>query len=239
MATKIYGLTSPDSGNIRYIGKTISTLPQRMQCHLYTARRGKDKSAKGKWLSKIIAQGKKPGIVLISIVPEGDSWADHEKQTIIEYRNTGHQLLNISDGGNGSHRLKGRAEIDESVIVRFGVDPDAMIAEDLGLSRKAVSYHRNKLGIPAGNSRTRNVMPPSMGGHNKINLSQKFVRIIGTVSDAKLAKMAGCSKPVIARHRRELGIVSFAERTGENGQFNGIGSHPRWGCKSTETAPPA
>ena len=46
--------------------------------------------------------------------------------------------------------------------------------------------------------------------------------------DYKLGEIAGVSKHAIARRRKELGIKSYAETTGNNGQFNGKGIHPRW-----------
>lgn len=231
MSTVLYALADPESGEIRYIGKTTSSLASRLQSHLYRARRGKDGSPKGKWIERLIEKGGRPAIFKVEEIGDTEDWAQRERACIRRHRDSGFNLLNVSDGGNGSHKIDSRVELTEEVVSMLGVEADSVIAERLGVSRKAVTYHREKLAIPASHNRARNTSPPPMGGHNRLDLPKDIISQIGTMSDAKLAKAAGCSKTVIARRRRVMGIASYASNTGNNGRFDGQGRHPRWGTQ--------
>lgn len=65
-------------------------------------------------------------------------------------------------------------------------------------------------------------------GWNKITLNDDIISKLGTMPDYKLAKLAGCSKPVIRQNRIDRGIPSFAAKTGNNGRFKKGDPHPRW-----------
>lgn len=231
MTTKIYALTEPDGETIRYIGKTVSRLSSRLQSHLYRCRRNIDGSPKGLWIRSLIESGEKPRIKHIRTVSDQEDWVDAEKQEIAKHKDIGFDLLNVSDGGNGSHQIKNRIVLDKELLSILGVLPDSLVAQKLGVTRKAVTYHREKLGIPASFDRSRNKPPPKMGGHNKIQLSDHVKNMLGKAPDASVAKVAGCSKPAIRRARIELGIPSFAESYGKTGRFDGKGAHPRWGTE--------
>jgi len=231
MATKIYALTAPDSKEYRYIGKTISNLASRLQGHLYPVRSGKDTSKKAEWIQSVLAAGVLPRIVLICEVPEYESWQAAERREIARSRSEGNRLFNKCPGGNGSHKIINKVVMTEGLRLRLGVEPDAMIAADLGVTRKAIAYHRQKMGIKASFNRTRNVPPPSMGGHNRIEFDASVISLLGTMSDAGVSLVAGCSKAAIIRIRHALGIASYSDTTGYDGRFNGKGKHPRWGTE--------
>lgn len=231
MSTVLYALSDPDSGDIRYIGKTVSSLASRLQGHLYRARRGLDKSPKGKWLETLIEEGKRPIISQVEWVSDDDEWAEREKRCIQRHRDSGCKLLNVSAGGNGSHKIKSRVELTGQVVSMIGKHADSVVAEMVGVSRKAITYHREKMGLPASYNRDRNTSPPPMGGHNRIHLPQDIIGKLGTMSDDSLARFFGCSKSVIARNRISRGIASYASVSGEDGKFNGQGRHPRWGTQ--------
>lgn len=177
-----------------------------------------------------MAAGRRPKIEVIRTLHGGD-WQLAERVEIERMRGAGHALLNVTEGGNGSHKMNSRFPDDEKVIAKLGVWTDSRLAKSLGLTRKAVTYHRQKLGIPASFCREENKPPPPMGGHNKIILSDEHRRMLGIMPDYKLAELAGCSKKAISRNRRELGIQPYAQRTGNSGMFDGQGSHPRWGTE--------
>lgn len=238
MTTKIYGISWPGCDEVRYIGKTTSRLASRLQGHLYRARSGKDKSEKSDWLLEILAAGAMPSVKTICLVSDTNNWADAERREIKRFRNLGHRLFNKSPGGNGSHEIINKVILTQEVIERFGVDADSVIAEEIGVTRKAITYHREKLGICASGNRERNTPPPMMGGHNKIKFPQSIISKLGTMSDARLAKIAGCGKPAIRRLRISLGVPAYAHTTGDTGRFNGKGRHPRWGTQIVGSKPP-
>lgn len=95
MKTKIYMLTDQDS-NIRYIGKTVQPLSERLCAHIYEAR-GSNRRHKSNWIRLLIRGGNKPMIFLIEEV-DGDGCKE-EVEWIAHYKSLGLSLTNATDGG--------------------------------------------------------------------------------------------------------------------------------------------
>jgi hypothetical protein len=110
----------------------------------------------------------------------------------------------------------------------LGKVSDAVIAEDAGVTRKAVAYQRVRLGIAASFDRSRNVPPPAMAGHNRIPFPTDMVPRLGTKPDHILAKEARVPKRSVGRERQRRGIPPYATQTGNTGRFQ-KGHYPdRW-----------
>jgi len=97
---KIYALvSSEDTSQIRYIGKTIKSFKQRLACHLCTALKYKLKNYRCNWIRKVYADGFKVEIILI-----GEVLGDGRKEEIafIQYaKEEGWKLTNNTNGGEG------------------------------------------------------------------------------------------------------------------------------------------
>lgn len=222
----IYALKDPRTNAVRYISRTINTLRRRLREHVTTALRDKLKDKRKKeGIAELLALGLEPIIELLEET-DGDHFKKAEKQWIAYYRSNS-TLLNVKSGGDGAlggHFVEWTPELD----ARLGKEADSIIAESMGVSRKTVTYRREKLGIAASFDRTRNTPPPPMGGHNKIEFTPEQVKMLGTMPDYKLAKIIGVEKACVARRRNKLGIKSFTATTGQNGQFS-KGHYPsRW-----------
>lgn len=96
----IYGLCDPDSGDIRYIGKTIrpqerftNHMNERSNCH------------RSHWLQKLKAQGKRPDMVILETVSGEWPWQEAERYWIARGRALGWPLVNNTDGGDGVEGL--------------------------------------------------------------------------------------------------------------------------------------
>lgn len=99
---KIYGLSSSDSpDNIRYIGKTINKLKNRLQRHLSDYKH--ENTYKSRWIKKEIKKGNKILIKEIFLVPTTDDWTKWEIFYISEYKKLGYKLTNTTTGGDGLH----------------------------------------------------------------------------------------------------------------------------------------
>lgn len=92
---KIYYLMDPETNQIRYVGKTVSTLRERLYSHIYNT---KIKTHKSGWIKSLKTRGLKPTIELIEEVSD-DIWADEERFYISYFRFLGFDLTNMSDGG--------------------------------------------------------------------------------------------------------------------------------------------
>ncbi len=96
-ATYIYVLIDPRDGEIRYVGKTVFMLEDRLNKHL----RDKHNNYRTRWIQSLVRQGLKPIIKLIETVPPDEDWAERERYWIAYYRSIGANLTNFTDGGEG------------------------------------------------------------------------------------------------------------------------------------------
>ena len=84
---------------------------------------------------------------------------------------------------------------------RLGVDSDIVIADELGVSRERVRQVRCRMGIPA---------PPRKYRFRK-SLALPWVALLGTMSDADVAELAGVTRVTVSAWRKERGIAKFAQ----------------------------
>lgn len=98
--TFIYVLKDPRTGEVRYVGKTKNSLRKRLTDHIYDSKRHKNRRAN--WIKSLAKKGLEPIIELIETVSSGEDWAEREKYWIKWYRGNGCNLLNMTDGGEGS-----------------------------------------------------------------------------------------------------------------------------------------
>lgn len=109
MGASIYGLVSPDTGELRYIGKADKPA-RRLSSHIRDSRRRN--TPLYSWIRKLAAQGKRPEMVVLA---EGqEDWAATERDLIGRARRMGFRLLNVADGGDApkcpQHIAKANAE---------------------------------------------------------------------------------------------------------------------------------
>lgn len=232
MPVSIYGLVDPRTDEICYVGKTIQPLSMRLQQHVWNGRTGHTTHDTGRWIKEVCDAGMKPRIVLLEeVAPE--RWRDAERRWTAychSLRTLTNDIARAGAGGTRSHVARWTPELD----ARLGKEPDATIADDMGITRKAVSYRRRVLGIPASFDRTRNVPPPPMGGHNKLTLPDGIIARLGTAPDYMLGDEIGVAKTVIAHARRARGIASYAATSGNTGQYK-TGNYPaRWKKDATD-----
>lgn len=111
--TKIYVLKDPDSLDIRYVGKTVNSLISRLGQHIADTKRNKN-NHRVNWIRKVISGGKIPIIEEIDHCPWNESQG-METYYITYYRNKGCNLINETDGGEGT---LGRKDSEETVKAR-------------------------------------------------------------------------------------------------------------------------
>ncbi len=105
--TNIYGLYGPqklvdgdlDSIRYRYVGKSDNPL-DRLEQHIHSALHNDMKMPVYDWIRKLDKQGVRPQMRVLCRVPM-ESWQKEERRMIATLRAEGHDLLNVTDGGDG------------------------------------------------------------------------------------------------------------------------------------------
>lgn len=118
-STAIYALCEEDY-TPRYVGKTDYYLHVRHKAHLRDAT--KPRLPVHRWLRKRVSAGHRAVIRLLEYVPAGGDWAAAERWWIAAYRGGGHDLLNLTDGGEGHSGLpkSARARLAISEALKTG-----------------------------------------------------------------------------------------------------------------------
>jgi len=98
MEHKVYQLIDPRTNEIRYVGRTNQKLSNRLKRHL-TA---KDKSHRVNWITNLRNEGLEPIIELICETPSFEKVCELEYYYITKYKDEGFNLVNMTDGGDGS-----------------------------------------------------------------------------------------------------------------------------------------
>lgn len=106
----IYTLSDPETHAVRYVGKTSHTLTKRLQSHKSEALR---KRADGTWYARYYRVNWLRSIYLRGLIPviqvvesgSGD-WQSAERRWIAHYRQSGADLINTTDGGEGAVGVK-------------------------------------------------------------------------------------------------------------------------------------
>lgn len=92
----IYGLCDPESGLIRYIGKSIRP-NERLTNHMSD----QGTCHRTNWLRSLKSRGLKPTLVILQELPDNAIWQDAEKAWIAYGRSQGWPLVNNTSGGDG------------------------------------------------------------------------------------------------------------------------------------------
>jgi hypothetical protein len=91
----VYGLTDVRTGEIRYVGKTVQKLKERVRCHL----RATGSTHRACWIRSIGQEN--VGVVVLEVAPDS-CLSDAEIAWISTLRRHGYRLTNHTDGGEGS-----------------------------------------------------------------------------------------------------------------------------------------
>jgi hypothetical protein len=143
--TAIYALIEWPSQEPRYVGKTTQYIVDRHTRHIRDAKRG-GKRPVHYWLRKRIASGS-VAIKLIEHVPAGADWAARERHWIEVFRAQGHNLLNLTSGGEGlaGHRFSDEHREKIATSLRRGANFSCLVCD--------CSFYRKPHEIKSGHNK--------------------------------------------------------------------------------------
>ncbi len=113
----IYSLCDPDTKEVRYVGKTVSSLKERLRGHL-KCREGEGHH-RVNWIRKLLRDGRQPLIELLETVQAQDNWQVKEQYWIEKLRRDGARLINATLGGEGSHGWQPSMETRRRIAERL------------------------------------------------------------------------------------------------------------------------
>lgn len=147
MSWWVYTLSDPiEPEHVRYVGKTQVSLKRRLDSHLKDSRKGTSKRYSCRWIWTVLNNGRSPIMTAVEAGDE-DGWQEAEKRWIVFYRNLGHRLTNLTDGGEGCCGYKPpprSAEFNERQSLAM---PHAVLITFNGKTQSAARWSR-ELGIP-------------------------------------------------------------------------------------------
>jgi hypothetical protein len=133
-ATSIYVLIDPRTDQVRYVGKTVKPLKDRLSNHLTMARRGKLQRV-ARWVRGLLLDNIRPEIIEVELVPAAGDWVEAERHWIGYFRFLGADLVNQTAGGEGCSGFTHSADFAAFVAARNS-DPSFKAKARAGLDRR-------------------------------------------------------------------------------------------------------
>lgn len=101
--TFIYALRCPETGAVRYIGKSNDPA-RRLNAHVSRAISTGEQHHSANWIRALVARGLRPDLEVLAKVSPIEDWRDVERAYIAKAREAGLDLTNTSPGGEGVTR---------------------------------------------------------------------------------------------------------------------------------------
>jgi hypothetical protein len=107
----IYTLSHPETGEVRYVGKT-NNLKERWKSHKNESLRYNRVNHKEHWIKKLLREGLTPKLEVLDEI-DSDDWGWLEVYWIAQCKAWGFRLTNMTDGGEDPPSWKGKTHTPE------------------------------------------------------------------------------------------------------------------------------
>jgi hypothetical protein len=138
----IYCLMDPDSGEIRYVGKTSVGL-KRIDQHLKSARKSNPKTRVQRWISRVVSEGKIPRVAILDYAESDDELCRLEIMWITNCRDCGCNLTNMSDGGDGNRGFK-HSEETKRKLAEISRNLPAVVRAKQSVAQRAAPFSEKR-----------------------------------------------------------------------------------------------
>ena len=204
----IYALVDPRDGQIRYVGKSTSGYRRPME-HLQPRRSHKGNTKNSNWVNSLLKKGLKPIIRPLEWKEDPNDLYDLERYYVKTLRDSGANLNNLTEGGEG---LSGRTHTMETKlkcsVVHGGPTQDVVnLICKMYENGNGISTISNKVEVPpttVRNALIRNgvKMRTAAEGRTRIDktLSDEIVTMyMRGVVPSKIASVIGFSHVAVVR----------------------------------------
>lgn len=197
--TYIYGLVDPFTQQIRYIGKTVSTPIARLYSHICEARRcdpDRQHYHKNRWILGLLSRGVSPEIVILETVV-GDAWQEAEKTWIRKGGETGWDLTNLSDGGEGTPGYPCSEERKKHL---------SKVLSGRRRSQESIDKVRQRL---IGRKPSLEAIKKSAEAKRIYQITPEIISLLGKTTDSDLGRKFNIHPATIRQWRVERGISRY------------------------------
>ena len=167
---KIYIYTLSDNLGVKYVGQT-KNIKLRFYRHIYDAKINGGQNKRCSWIKSLLNKNEKP---IIEVIDEVDvDWVFWETYWISQMRTWGFDLVNSTDGGEGSY---GRIVSDETKL-KMSLSKKGKIPKNIDLFRQStikgvvVQYDLN--GVKVGEYESSNYVKKTLKIKNVCNVINK------------------------------------------------------------------
>lgn len=181
----IYALFCPEMEAIRYIGKS-SNPEARLQGHISKAKSGKSRHHTSNWIRRLLSCGKRPALIILQVVEDGDSWQEAEREWISFALSLGWPITNSTKGGEGLSFLSEEARQNYSRTMSRAITASYRDSPELRdvASRNAIRLWSD----PEWSSRQREILS-SEAVRLKMSLSAKIAGNDNKKSEQRIRTM--------------------------------------------------
>lgn len=118
----IYALYCPLTSRPRYVGKCKDT-KSRLRAHISKARGLQTNHHCARWIRTLIKVDALPVLKIVKELPDDADWQSEEAEVIRCFRSEGHDLTNMTSGGDGFH------DVDQDILKRRGRSRSKSLAD--------------------------------------------------------------------------------------------------------------
>lgn len=127
--TIIYTLSDPITNQVRYVGKTRSSLKYRLSQHIHDSLNNGTNTYKKAWIRGLLNKELLPIIEELEIISNDTCWKSRECYWIAQFKNWGFNLTNMTDGGDGNQNqvISEEARLKKSIALKGKPRPKDVI----------------------------------------------------------------------------------------------------------------
>jgi hypothetical protein len=192
---KIYTLTDPRNNEIRYIGKTVGSLKNRLCGHISAAITNKEQNHRSNWIKQLIRIDLLPEIELVEEVEE-NFWKQTEQYWIAQFKAWNFSLVNMTEGGDGNNnQIFSKESIEKRAQAIRGVPRPQEVREKISRGHKGKKISettKEKLrAINTGKKQTEETKAKRYKAVIKLSSDDNFIAEYPSLQHAALENKTG------------------------------------------------
>ena len=208
----IYVLKDPETGEVRYVGKTKRSLRVRLDGHLLS----KSNDYRSRWIESLKNKNLSPTIESIELVSD-ETWAERETFWIRHYKKLGAKLTNGNEGGMGCHNPSDETRAKISFASKNRSQESRQKISDAHKGRKRDDETRTKISNARTGMKFSEEHKTKMSVASK-NMSAEHRKKISNAGKGRICstetrkKLSAAKQNMSAETRAKIGLASTGRK---------------------------